>query len=161
MLRLITNEKEIQACQKKIETQLKKDLPFQKTAIIGFQGGQVTREIVFKDKLWYSTDVLKDNTPRFWNAFGFHEKNQKHVNITVEINIVFEGRTKRVAGLVAKDERTGKCFLLHRGKIGGGKKGVGRDSFKNWYRGTWVEVIDDHGNEEEAILISSITSRIC
>jgi len=69
-----------------------------------------------------------------------------------------EGVTKQVAGLFAIDEATGDYFLLHRGKIGGGRKGIGKEAFKNWYRGKWVDVFDENKNKEEVILISPINS---
>jgi hypothetical protein len=42
MLRLITNKKEIEDCQKKLESRLKKYLPYKEELDIGYQGGKIT-----------------------------------------------------------------------------------------------------------------------
>ena len=160
MLTLITDKKEIANCQKTIENRLKESLKKHEKLIIGFQGGKIDNQVYYNESLWYSTLVLKKDVKvvRYWNAFGLGKRNDGNQIIVVEINPALEGATKQVAGLFAKDELTGDYFLLHRGKIGGGRKGIGKEAFKNWYRGKWVEVFDGINNKEEAILISSINS---
>ncbi|OCC15995.1 5-methylcytosine-specific restriction enzyme McrB related protein [Dissulfuribacter thermophilus] len=160
MLRLITTRNKIQKCQKEFEARLKKLLPYKKKLDIGFQGGKITNEVFYNDNLWYSTLILRDaDIPRYWNAFGLGKRKDGNQIIVVEINPPIEGSTRQVAGIFAKDEITNDYFILHRGKIGGGRKGIGKERFKNWYRGKWVQVFDDKGNNEEAIIISSITSK--
>ena len=160
MLRLITSRNEIQKCQKEFEARLKKLLPKKERLDIGFQGGKITNDVFYRSNLWYSTLILQDaDIPRYWNAFGLGKRKDGNQIIVVEINPPIEGSTKQVAGLFAKDEVTNDFFILHRGKIGGGRKGIGREKFKNWYRGKWVQVFDDQGNDEEAIIISSIASK--
>jgi len=160
MLRLITDRREIEDCQNKLESQLKQHLPYKEKLDIGFQGGKITNDVFYSDGLWYSTLILDDaDIPRYWNALGLGKRDDGNQIIIVEINPPLEGKTRQVAGLFAKDEITNDYFILHRGKIGGGRKGIGKDKFKNWYRGKWVEVFDDQGDSEEAILISSITSK--
>ena len=160
MLRLITSRKEIKDCQNKLESQLKNHLPYKEKLDIGFQGGKITNDVFYSDSLWYSTSILDDaDIPRYWNAFGLGKRDDGNQIIIVEINPPLEGKTRQVAGLFAKDEITNDYFILHRGKIGGGRKGIGKDRFKNWYRGKWVNVFDDQGNPEEGILISSISSK--
>ena len=81
-------------------------------------------------------------------------------NITVEVNPSIHGVNRRVAGLFAVDDKTGHTVLLHRGRIGGGKKGIGKSSFIEWYPGTEVEFFDpsyDDG-EEAAILVADLDS---
>ncbi|MEM3421926.1 MAG: hypothetical protein QW315_06700 [Candidatus Hadarchaeum sp.] len=159
MLRLITSRNEIQKCQKEFENRLKKLLPKKERLDIGFQGGKITNDVFYSGNLWYSTMILQHaDIPRYWNAFGLEKRKDGNQIIVVEINPPVEGSTKQVAGLFAKDEITNDLFILHRGKIGGGRKGIGKEKFKNWYRGKWVQVFDDQGNDEEAILISSISS---
>ena len=160
MLKLISNKSEIAKCQKIIEDLLKESLKKHEELTIGYQGGNLQNEVYYNESLWYSTLILKDDAtiPRYWNAFGIGKREDGNQIIVVEINPALEGVTKQVAGLFAIDETTGDYFLLHRGKIGGGRKGIGKEAFKNWYRGKWVDVFDENKNKEEAILISSINS---
>ena len=160
MLRLITDKREIEDCQNKLESQLKKRLPYKEELDIGFQGGKITNDVFYSDGLWYSTSILDDaDFPRYWNAFGLGKRDDGNQTIIVEINSPLEGRTRQVAGLFAKDDLTNEYFILHKGKIGGGREGIGKNKFKNWYLGKWVEVFDDQVGSEEAILISSIASK--
>ena len=116
--------------------------------------------IFYNDDIWYSTKLSKDTKiPKYWNGFGCGIKEKGNQIIVVEINFALSGSSKQVAGLFAKDSITGECFVLHRGKVGGGKPGVGKETFRNWYRGKWVEVFDGQGNIEEAILIGSLKSK--
>ena len=54
-------------------------------------------------------------------------------NIVVEINIpvIPDGR---VGGVFVRQTSTGKIYLMHHGKIGGGRKGIGKTAFLNGFR---------------------------
>lgn len=161
MLKLITDETQIAKCQKLFETAMKRALSKHEVLTIGYQGGKIDNEVFYNENLWYSTLLLDGeevSIPRYWNAFGLGKRQGGNQIIIVEINPPVSGVTKQVAGLFAKDEKTDTYFILHRGKIGGGRSGIGKDAFKNWYRGKWIDVYDDSGNQEKAILISSLSS---
>jgi len=105
---------------------------------VGFQGGNMHFEsLMGNDSIWYLNDVFVDNviTPKFWNAFGVTEKLSRDSSnsITTEINIPIEGVNRNIGGLFAK--RNNQIYLLHRGKIGGGQKGIGKKEFLKWYKG--------------------------
>lgn len=61
--------------------------------------------------------------------------------IVCEINPPLEGLDKRVQGAFACDN--GHIWLLHRGKIGGGKPGIGRKLFFENYLGEVREISND------------------
>ena len=81
-------------------------------------------------------------------------------NITVEVNPAIDGVNRRVNGLFAVDDKTGHTVLLHRGRIGGGRKGIGKTSFMGWYPGTKVKFFDPShdDSEESAILVADLES---
>jgi 5-methylcytosine-specific restriction protein A len=73
--------------------------------------------------IWLACDVIGKS--RYWNAFGTRNpKQNKMVPIGCEINFPLFGIDRRVSGGVAEDE-TGRLSLVHRGRIGGGRKGIG------------------------------------
>ena len=162
MLKLITDATQIAKCQKLFEAALKKALPKHEVLTIGYQGGKIENEVSYNENLWYSTKLLDGDEvaiPRYWNAFGLGKRQGGNQIIIVEINPPVSGETKQVAGLFVKDEKTDTYFILHRGRIGGGRSGIGKNAFKSWYRGKWVDVYDNSGNQEDAILISSLSSK--
>lgn len=49
--------------------------------------------------------------------------------------------------------------MLHRGKIGGGRVGIGKKTFFNNFLGGYFEPVNDDGIEAELLLIGSLNSR--
>lgn len=155
MLEIITNKNEITKCQRILEDTLKATLPHKERLAIGYSGGNFENEVHYGDDLWFSTKLLKEDEvpiPRYWNGFGTGKRKGPHQVITVEINPPLKGSTKQVSGLFAKDKQSDTYFLLHRGRIGGGKKGIGKTAFETWYRGKWVNV----GDNERVILVGTL-----
>lgn len=95
---------------------------------------------------------------RFWNGFGIGEPlDGVNANITCEINFPFKGINRRIAGVFAEDVY-GNEFVLHRGKIGGGRKGIGKSSFQEKYRGKIITAIDGD-RESEFALVGDLNSK--
>jgi hypothetical protein len=110
-------------------------------ATVGFHGGAFETIMYWNKKhdIWVVPDDMGN---RYWNAFGLGKPDPNLSNsITCEINIPYE-INRRVAGGFAEDV-DGNIYLIHRGLIGGSKKGVGKTLFKNNYRGEWTGVLDD------------------
>lgn len=80
----------------------------------------------------------------------------KSNNITVEINIPIQRINRNIAGLFATDEE-GSIFLLHRGKIGGGRKGVGKNAFISSCNQSFTDVRSDKNRVDNALLIGNIS----
>ena len=157
MLEIITARSEIAKCQRILEDTLKAALPHNERLVIGHSGDNFENEVYYGDNLWFSNQVLKEgDVPihRYWNGFGTGIRKGAHQVITVEINPPLEGLTKRVSGLFAKDKEDDTYYLLHRGRVGGGKKGVGKTAFERWYRGKWVNV----GENDRVILVGRLGS---
>lgn len=131
--------------------------------VVGFQGDHHKFPEVFtNNRIWFAYQSLENKgIPRHWNALGSGPPAlRRSNNITVEVNPAIHGVNRKVAGLFAVDDKTGHTVLLHRGRIGGGKKGIGKSSFIEWYPGTKVEFFDpsyDDG-EESAILVADLDS---
>jgi len=160
MLTIVTDRDEIARCQKQFEENLTRKLAFREERNVGFQGATVKGMPIHTSKggdgLWFGTRDMEKPTspeyesafsPRYWNAFGFL-KESGSLNITVEINFPHEGINNHIGGLFAKDSRTGKYFVLHRGKVGGGRPGIGKDAFRDFYDGQYKEVKQDAGFKE-------------
>ena len=156
MLKTITDYDEIGEIQDKFENVIKKHLNEKVFCKIGHQSGSfdVTANYSSKFDLWF-TPFKEEN--RFWNAFGIGKPNSsKSSSIVCEINFPYENIDRRIAGVFAKDIFD-KIFILHRGKIGGGRKGIGKKLFFDNYRGEFISAID--GNTENVFaLIGELNS---
>jgi len=161
MLQIIKDKKEIKRCQSALELVLMKKLPSNGDFIIGYPGGSLNCTINYNNSIWYGTYPLtnSDSSPRFWNGFGLTDQLDvnKSNNITVEINIPLNDINRRVSGLFAIDDKTGDIFLLHRGGVGGGRKGISRSTFITWYDKKLTKVNNENSKKEMALIIGNIS----
>ena len=84
-------------------------------------------EIHSNRDFWYAYQELWD---RHWNAFGLSpfSKNLPQ-RIIAEINFDFEGKNKRIQGVLAEDTDTNSIVILHRGWFNVSKGGSTRSRF--------------------------------
>ena len=164
MHKAIHRPRRIAAAQRTLLRRMRKELPTRlRNVTVGFRGDSFELSEVFANNaIWFAHQSLETaKIPRNWNALGAGMSALRRSNsITVEVNIALHGVDKRVAGLFALDEETGNTALLHRGRIGGGRRGVGQASFKEWYSGRKVSFIDPSRDDEEAtaILVADLGS---
>lgn len=126
-------------------------------SLMGFQGGSFTNAAYYSKELevWMANTIGVDGNGednRYWNAFGTsYPEKDKNASIVCEINIPLEGINRRIAAGFAENE-SGDVVLFHRGKIGGGRKGIGKQLFLDNYRGVLEEIVDGDQINEVAII---------
>lgn len=121
---------------------------------LGHSGGTIKTKVLWSDSLgiWMFHDTISDS--RYWHAFGSGKPSASaNTPITCEINFPISGIDRRVGGALATD-RLGRIFVVHRGKIGGGQKGIGKSLFEDHYRGVWT-VMED-GPAETAVALAGV-----
>lgn len=144
-MQLIDNKNQIARAQKIfINTLLVNGVKKYKCEL-GYHGGKTDLLDVFwleSEDIWVAFLVLHN---RYWNAFGIGEPiNYDQLGITCEINIPLQGINRRIAGAYAKD-KDDSIYLLHNGRIGGSKEGIGKTLFFNNYAGK-ITVMDNNIN---------------
>src|SRR5690606_25232288 len=77
---------------------------------------------------------------------------ERSIPLSVEVNLPVSGVNRRVAGALGRDPTTGKTYRLHRGRIGGGTKGIGSDLFWQRFRGG-VQLRDESGGEPVRVAV--------
>ena len=158
MLTAVTVKSEIAQCQQRLEHALKTRLPNSERLRIGHQGGSFVQKVFHGPGLWYSTYQEDDvEIPRYWNGLGQGKSDDTDQIIAVEINAPLKGYERRVSGLFARGA-SNEYVLLHRGRLGGGQKGIGKRAFRNWSRNAWVELIGPENTRDEAILVGHFGS---
>lgn len=159
MFTLIESKEEISKAQHHLELTIRHDFKQKIKKNIGYPGGTVFDAQVQTDgTYWFwSTNHDEKNitTPRHLNWFGLLKDNPS-LEISVEINTVYEGRNDRIAGFFARDSETGSIYLMHSGRVGGGTKGVGKETFLAWKSQRPVEVLDSSGNAKEGIVVMPV-----
>jgi hypothetical protein len=162
MLQYLEARDDITQAHKKLQATIRR--AFSRTAVrdIGHPGGRERKAVVATDgHYWFWTkdhrgpDVF---TKRRLNWFGVLNESPG-VSITVEINAAYKGRNDQAAGFFARDSETGLIYFLHSGRVGGGAKGVGKDSFLTWAtlaKQPIAEVVDSSENIRVGFIIMPI-----
>ena len=105
--------------------------------------------------IWFGWSLIENS--RYWNAFGTRSpKQSKEVPICSEMNFPLSRIDRRISGAVAEDERGG-LFIVHRGQIGGGRKGIGAELFWNRFDGSPSTVVDGD-RDTEMVVVGALNS---
>jgi len=157
MLKIIQDEGTIRKCQRQFTRSFKSYVDETIPVHLGHPGASIAAKVLWSNHLgiWLFSGRTEGN--RYWNAFGaIKPRINTHVPITCEINFPVSGIDRRIGGALARD-RKGRIFIVHRGKIGGGKKGIGKSLFSDHYRGVW-EITEDGEEETTMAVISALHS---
>lgn len=164
MLTLVDSRKEKIEAQNEFEKKLRAAWGRRESRKVTWRSGDgkpgnATMNIAHNGSYWFVSNKPHDgqNTKRYWNSVGRYQAGRP-LQISVEINIATESDSESVAGFFAKDTLTGMVCLMHNGKIGGGKKGVGKNAFLAWSKAKPVDVFDKTGNARRGIVITHLSS---
>lgn len=159
MFSLIESKQEIAGAQRKLEGTVYRDFRRRVVKHIGYPGGTTPNAKVFTDgRYWFWTSDYDDSdvpNPRRLNWFGLF-RHDADLQISVEINTAYEARNDQVAGFFARDNETRTVYLLHSGRVGGGKKGVGKAAFLAWSSQRLIDVVDSSGGVREGVLVMPV-----
>ncbi|WP_162287768.1 HNH endonuclease [Candidatus Nitrosotalea okcheonensis] len=103
---------------------------------------------------------------RYVNVFGITEKNEREFDteffykIICEINLPPSGNNWSVASAFVTDE-AGKTYLVHSGKISGGKNAIGQSDFEKHFsgHGKWGFVKGTADPRKRVIIISELDDK--
>jgi hypothetical protein len=157
MLKVVENEPAIRRHQRHFVRGFKPLISEVVPVELGHPGASIRVKVAWSERLgiWFFSRKIAGH--RYWNALGVgRPEGGSHISITCEINFPLCGIDRRTGGAFAEDG-AGRVFVVHRGKLGGGRKGVGKGLFENRYRGVW-EVMDDGGEETSVAIIGVLNS---
>jgi len=157
MLKVVENEPAIRRHRRQFIRSLKSLTDEVIPVELGHPGASIRAKVAWSESLgiWFFSRKIAGH--RYWNAFGVgRPEGCSHISITCEINFPLCGIDRRTGGAFAEDD-AGRIFVVHRGKLGGGRKGVGKGLFENRYRGVW-EIMDDGGEETPVAIIGVLHS---
>lgn len=147
MITIITDEKQIRVLHNKFHKRLNDFLTENIDCVVGYPGGSFEGTVQYSSKLNIWIAQYNEHN-RFWNGFGMGRPQEKRNNsITGEINFPFSGINRQIAGAFAEDTN-GNILVLHRGRIGGSKIGIGKKYFIDNFRGEKITALDDDRQTE-------------
>jgi hypothetical protein len=152
MLKVVENEAAIRRYQRRFVHGFKPLVSEVIPVELGHPGASVRAKVNWSERLgiWIFSRKIADH--RYWNAFGVgRPEGGARTAITCEINFPLCGIDRRTGGAFAEDG-PGPAFVVHRGKLGGGRKGVGKGLFESHYRGVWQVMADGDGETPVALI---------
>jgi hypothetical protein len=157
MLKIIEDGEIIARCQRQLVRSFKPFIGEKLQVRLGHPGASFRARILWSEDLGIWIYSSKTAESRYWNAFGVIQgRDATPLSISCEINFPFQGIDRRVGGALAKD-RDGRVFVVHRGRIGGGKRGIGKSFFEEHYRGVWT-LMEDGDAETPVAVIGALKS---
>ena len=127
---------------------------------VGYKGGREFLKVFWNTRLEYwSLFERHDVENKYWNGFGVQDpSNETSLSVTCEINFRIAGDDKSLGGVVLKDDY-GNVYIGHTGNIGGGKKGIGKTAFWNYYRGGSSAILWPDGSQSNVTIIGPINDK--
>jgi hypothetical protein len=158
MLRVLEDRQEIGRAEITFQSLMKQRANQVSRQNVGWPGGSREEEVSFSSVLGIWWVMRKHEEGRYWNVLGELPKGQFQVgNIDVEINFPLVGIDRSIGAVFAKDD-AGKIAVFHRGKIGGGKKGVSKTLFEDRWTGPW-ELVQDGDRSTRMVLVGRLDDK--
>jgi hypothetical protein len=128
---------------------------------IGWQGESGEYDVEWHEEhgFWLRADS-EPYYGRWVHWFGAEDPTAHRgvLNIVCELNPPVEGIVRQCAGIFVRDD-SDAVFVAHSGKIGGGRKGIGKSAFLSNYRGALETVAWPDGRESEVIVLGRVEGR--
>jgi hypothetical protein len=128
---------------------------------VGYRGGYEEETIYWHSRhgFWclFDPEIAKTH---YWCCFGTMDPaDVRMVSITCQTNSPFEGTDRRTGGVFVRDD-SGRVYLAHSGKIGGGRPGIGKQAFREFYGQKGVETVEwPDGRKSSVIVIGRIDGK--
>ena len=156
MLRVVGEPRRIKRAIRRLQGALK-GIP-SRSVRITWRGGELRTTIHWArdDRYWWA---LEPRTARDALLLGHApDAPTKRESITCEINLPRDGADRKVAGIIAADDR-GALYLAHSGRMGGTRPGQRKSGFREFLAdGVWRRIAWPDGEETEALVIAPLDS---
>lgn len=160
MLQLLGKASEIREAQKALQATLKRVLRDRGTHNIGYPSNNHDYRVYAAGpgELYWALSRPSDDhgVRRYVNTFGVFAAGAGSQQIVVEVSVPERGDDARAGGMFARDPLNGAIYLLHSGKVGGGRKGVGTTAFRAFHGGP-LEPVQAKSRLREAIRLGRLS----
>jgi hypothetical protein len=156
MFEVISSKNEIVKYQEIFHALLRQRLPETMQITIGYQGESYRHAASTDGRFWHIFDITGNNG---WSCFGFDPNPTGPNNIWAQVSLSQVGINRHIGGCLGNDRETGRVCLLHRGKIGGGRPGIGKQAFMDWLKHSAPErfrMVQDGDRQAQMIWVANL-----
>lgn len=125
---------------------------------LGWKGGRATVTVNWQQRRgFWGGSRMNPGEGHYWCPFGTRDTaNAGNFRIIVEINSPKRGRNLRCGGVFARDPK-GRVWITHTGRVGGGRKGIGKRSFLAYYPQNRAYLKWPDGEQTEVVQLGMLT----
>lgn len=158
MLRAVGEPRRIERAIKRLQGALK-GIPSRGVRLT-WRGGELSTTIHWArdDAYWWALEPRQaGTTPRDALLLGHApDAPAKRESITCEINLPRAGADRKVAGIIATDDR-GALYLCHSGRMGGSRPGQRKSGFRDFLAdGVWRKLAWPDGEATEVLVVAPL-----
>lgn len=152
---IVIDEQEVSNLVSRFRQILRSNLSHEVAAVVGYKGGNMPLTLHWSDdvRMWMAYSSDEDiYLNRFWTAFGLEEPfPNQNMSIVTEINFPMMDIDRRIGGAFVMTPAD-RILVCHRGRIGGGREGIGKRHFWDNYRGRHLWATDGDRQTEFAFV---------
>lgn len=155
---MLTSVRELSKAYKAVRKAFLDQGASRKSRSLGTKAGSFPADVYYLQSLGLWSGFPKGDES-LWNTYGLGDPGV-YKDLICHLTVPIEGVDRRIGAIYARSKNTGQISILHRGKIGGGREGIGKSVF--WehfheYGGCSIELDDGEGNLPFA-LVATIES---
>ena len=158
MLRVVGEPRRIERAIKRLQGQLK-GVPARGVRLT-WRGGELRTTIHWArdDAFWWAVEARGEGARHALILGSAPDAPTKRESITCEINLPRTAADRKVAGIIAIDDK-GAFYLAHSGRMGGARTGKRKASFRSFHAdGVWRTVQWPDGEESVALIVAPLDS---
>jgi hypothetical protein len=158
MLRVVGEPRRIERAIKRLQGQLK-GVPARGVRLT-WRGGELRTTIHWArdDAFWWAVEARGEGARHALILGSAPDAPTKRESITCEINLPRTAADRKVAGIIAIDDK-GAFYLAHSGRMGGARTGQRKASFRSFHAdGVWRTVQWPDGEESVALIVAPLDS---
>lgn len=157
ILNAFTSFRDISECMESFKNTMTRNAQRIPDCVIGYKGGNAKNTVHWRSDLniWSAFGL---GVNRHWCPFGIEDpqKKKNNLNMVCEINFPFENKNLRIAGAFGCDEN-GTKYITHNGGVGGGRPGISKSKFLEFYGDSSMVTLKwPNGEESESILLGGL-----
>ncbi|MCX7634341.1 MAG: hypothetical protein N2Z74_01185 [Syntrophales bacterium] len=157
MLKIVQEKEKIERFYRLFSKRLRVCMDSKTAVTIGHPGGNFPAHVMWSRRLGIWMHRAKGKEGSLLNAFGTQEPFPGDpLSITCEINFSPKGLDRRFGAAFAVDDDE-RPYVIHRGRISGGRRGIGKSVFHRRFRGVWT-VVDEGGTAVSVAVVGCLAS---
>jgi transcriptional regulator with XRE-family HTH domain len=151
---VLTDGADIARARKLLRARIEKASAKPRKMALGNQGATWTDTVYYMPAhdIWTVFDGNPD-AEWLWNTYGIGNPfDGGSRDMVCHLSVPAEDINRRVGAVYARAKGSRNTFILHRGRIGGGREGVGKSAFFEHYEGELVTALDGERVTEFALV---------